>query len=160
MTEIPPFETAVADFSRFLSSRGHPTALIWVFRDDIWRRDRSRVVIRWPVPAATPVLAAKVYSEGRSRGIVGIQAIARAQDMVLATVWFPKYDEDEVQGWSANLKLTIADPLPPTRRVPSFVWPAVRLTPTYRHYQDWEIAIGTRKWAAAEQEDAPVEARS
>lgn len=149
MIEIPPFEGAVEDFTKFLATRGHPTALAWLFRDDIWRRDHLHVSIRWPVPAGTRTLAEKVYGEGRTRGIIGIHAVAQAPDVVFATAWFPKFPEDEVQGWSANLKLSISDPLPPAHRVPSFLWSAVRWTPTYRRYQKWECTIGSRKWAAA-----------
>ena len=149
MGEIPPFEAATDDFKRFLSSRGHPSKLVWVFRDDIWRKSRVHMLVRWPVRPGAPSLAEEVYAQGRSRGIVGIQALAQTPHQVFATVWFPKFAEDEVQGWTANLKLMISDPLAQAHLVRSALWLAIRCMPSYRRYQAWEHGVGTRKWGAA-----------
>ena len=149
MIEIPRFESAVRDFMDFLSSLGHPAAVVWVFRDDIWRRSRDRAFIRWPVPRGARVLVEHVYDQGRTRGIIGVHAIAKARGMTFATAWFPKFPEEEVQGCSAGLKLSIADPLADARLIPSPFWPAIRWTSSYQRYQALECTIGTRKWAAA-----------
>jgi hypothetical protein len=149
MAGIPAYEDATAEFCSFLAGRGHPTAVAWLFRDDIWLRSRERLLVRWPLPSETASLAKKVYEEGRERGIVGLQAIGQTRQVVFATVWYPKFPEDEVQGWSRNLKLSIAEPLAEVRRVPRVFWGIVRWTPSYRRYQRWESLVGTRKWAAA-----------
>jgi hypothetical protein len=149
MVAIPAFDDAMADFGSFLARRGHPTTVTWLFRDEIWARTRERLLVRWPLPSETPALAKKVYGEGQERGIVGLRAIGQTRQMVFATVWYPKLPEDAVQGWSENLKLSIAEPLARVRRVPGALWVLVRRTPSYRRYQRWESQVGTRKWAAS-----------
>jgi hypothetical protein len=149
VTEIPSFDIAVADFVAFLSRRGHPTSVTWVFREDLRPLTSERVLVRRSLPAENQALAQKVFSEGRVRGIVGIDAVAQGSTVTLATVWFPKFPEDELQGWSANLKLAIHDPLPRAYPVPSFLWRCVRATAGYKRYQAQAYGIGTRQWAAA-----------
>lgn len=94
-------------------------------------------------------LARKVFSEGRERGLVEIAAIATAARKVAATVWFPKYEAEEVQGWSRGMKLTICQPLPEARIVGVVRWQLLNLLPSFRRYQRMAFFIGTRKWAAA-----------
>jgi hypothetical protein len=149
MAELPVFEAAVEQLTAFLSGRGHPVALVWVFRDDAWLRYPRDAVIGWPVRPGAPALAKQVYEQGRLRGIVGVDAIAQAPQMTFATVWFPKFPEDEVQGWSRNLKVTIQDPLLRAKLVSRLAWFAIRCTPSYRRYQRSSQFIGTRRWAGA-----------
>lgn len=42
-----------------------------------------------------------------TKGLVEIVAIARGADWTLVTVWYPKYEHEEVQGWSEQMKLSI-----------------------------------------------------
>jgi hypothetical protein len=152
VAELPQFDVAVQDFTRVLSEHGHPTAVVWVFRDDIWRRSSRHVLVRWPVRPGAPVLAERVYEQGRRRGIAAIDAIAHGRTMTFATVWFPKFAEDEVQGWSEDLKLSIADPLVRAELIPSLMWLAIRCMPAYWRYQRSFQWVGTRKWARAAQQ--------
>jgi len=149
MAELPQFDAAVDELTRFLAAHGHPTVIVWVFRDDIWHRPPQRMLIRWPVRPGAPALAQQVYEQGRRRGIVGVDAIAQGPGMVFATVWFPKFPEEEVQGWSANLKVTIVDPLVRAQLISSLAWVAIRCMPGYWRYQTSPQFIGTRKWAGA-----------
>jgi hypothetical protein len=149
MGETSDFNRAVSDFRRFLSGEGHPDDLFWVFRDDLWFRGPKHVLIRYPTPPENPLLAEKVYDEGRGRGLAEITALATAGGRTAATVWFPKHPEEEVQGWSQGIKLVIRQPLPEAKAVGSLAWQIIRQLPGYRRYQRDESFVGSRRWAAA-----------
>lgn len=55
-----------------------------------------------------------------------------------------------VQGWNRGMKLSIADPLPNAKSVGVLKWLCFRLQPKFRHYQRWEVGVGTKAWAAAQ----------
>src|SRR5262245_17085882 len=95
----------------------------------------GRVVLRWPVPAVNADLAARVYADGRKRGLIQLMAVAELPGLTVASAWFPKLPHEEVQGWNRSLMLSVRDPLPRGSRVPSFLWFSVRVTPRYRWYQ-------------------------
>lgn len=98
MAEIPEFEEAVSDFRRFLTSQGQANDIVWVFRDDLWFRGPDDIFMRFAPPEVNESLAMKVYDEGRGYGLVEITAVANANEYVAATVWFPKFPEEVVQG--------------------------------------------------------------
>jgi hypothetical protein len=149
MTQIPPFEKAQWEVSKFLVSQGYPPVLVWVFRDDMYLLGPSRLAVRWPVPDSTQSLVEKVYREGRSRGMIGVRIVGRAAQSVASTVWYPKTSDENSEGWSDRLKLTINTPLPQITRIPSVFWPVARWTSAYRRYQGAQNTIGSREWAAA-----------
>jgi len=149
MHDIPEFEDAVASFRHFLAEQGHPSTIFWVFREDIWRRSPIDVVLRFPSQIRNLALAKKVFAEGREKGLVDIHAIASVDDKVAATVWFPKFTDEEIQGWNSVMKLSIADPLPSAKSVGRLRWLCFRLQPKFRHYQRCESGVGTKAWAAA-----------
>lgn len=149
MNEIPEFQVAISDFRRFLAEQGHANEIVWVFRDDLWFRGPDHVLMRYPPPAGNKPLAEKVYVEGRERGLVGITAVATAGGRVATTVWFPKFPEEEVQGWSHGLKLAIRQPLPTAKVVGGLAWKVVRCLSGYRWYQRNDSFVGSRRWAAA-----------
>jgi hypothetical protein len=149
MNDIPDFEDAVASFRHFLAKEGHPSKILWVFREDIWKRSDD-VVFRSPSQIKSLALARKVFGEGRRKGLVDVHAIATIDDTVLATVWFPKFADEEIQGWNRGMKLSIADPLPSAKSVGGLRWLAFRLQPKFRHYQRCELWVGRRAWAAAQ----------
>jgi hypothetical protein len=120
-----------------------------VFRDDLWFRGPDDVLMRYPLPLGNIPLSEKVYNEGRERGLVGITAVVTTTGHVGATVWFPKFPEEEVQGWSQGLKLAINQPLPVAKVVGGLRWKAFRYLSGYRRYQRHEFGIGSRRWAAA-----------
>ena len=150
MNDIPDFKDAVASFEHFLAEEGHPSQILWVFREDIWRRSSSDVVFRFPSQIENLALAQRVFAEGRKKGLVDVHAIASVDDKVVATVWFPKFAHEEIQGWNRGMKLSIADPLPNAKSVGGLKWLCFRLQPKFRHYQRWEVGVGTKAWAAAE----------
>src|SRR5688572_27735660 len=99
------FDDAVASLQEFLKENNHPTDVFWVFRDDLWRRSQTDVMLRYPSSARNLVLAQKVFSEGSEQGLVEIHAVAIAGDEVAATVWFPKLPNEQVQGWDCGMKV-------------------------------------------------------
>ena len=66
MNDIPSFEDAVTSFKHFLTEQGHPCKLLWVFREDIWKRSPNDVVLRFPSQIKNLVLAKK-FSETVAR---------------------------------------------------------------------------------------------
>lgn len=155
MNDIPGFEEAVALFRSFLAEQGHPTDIFWVFREDIWKRSATGVVLRFPSQTKNLALAKKAFQEGRKRGIVNVHAVATVGYKVAATVWFPKFVE-EIQGWNRGMKLSIAEPLPTAEMVGQFKWLMFRFKLQFRHYQQLDSWIGTKAWATA-QRDARVD---
>jgi len=147
MNDIPEFEDVVALFRHFLADQGHPSTIFWVFREDIWKRSPIDVVLRFPSQIRNLALAKKVFAEGREKGLVDIHAIASVDDKAAATVWFPKFTGEEIQGWNSGMKLSIADPLPSAKSVGRLKWLGFRLQPRFRHYQRSEFGIGTKAWA-------------
>ena len=146
--EIPAFSDAVVMFQRFLAERECGTALVWVFRDDLWQRSMTRIVANIRPTAENAELAASAYAAGRSKGVVEIVAIGTTGNATLASVWYPKLPEETIQGWERGFKRSIREPLPRVRVVGPFVWALVRRLPTFKRYQRLESFIGTRRWAA------------
>ena len=149
MNDIPDFEDALAQFCSFLIENGHSADVFWVFRDDVWKLSPTDVRVRYPSSVESAALAHKVFSEGRDRGLVEIHAIATVADKIAATVWFPKYPNEAVQGWNRGMKLSISEPLPHAKTVGALRWSLLWLLPRFRHYQRAEFVIGTKSWAAA-----------
>lgn len=149
MNDIPNFESALESFRRFLVASGHAADIFWVFREDIWKRSPTDVVLRFPSQNRNLDLARKVFDDGRKKGLVDMHAIATVGNKAAATVWFPKFPDEEIQGWACNMKLSIADPLPRAEIVGRLRWLFFHLLPRFRHYQRAELWVGTKTWAAA-----------
>ena len=149
MNELPQFQEAVSMLERLLVEQRHPVTVQWVFREDLLRRSRYRVLVRVPSRAGNAELAEKVFREGRAKGLVEIVALAKTGRSVAATVWYPKLPGEEVQGWSSGLKVSITEPLPTALAVSATVWPVLQCLPWYRRYQVSGVFVGTREWAAA-----------
>ncbi len=149
MDETEDFERTVSEFRQFLAQSGHPTKLVWVFRDDIWKRAVTDVFVRVPSQRENLALARKVFHEGRAKGLVDVHAVAVVDDAVAATIWFPRTDDEEIQGWNRGTKLTIAEPLVHAKTFGSFRWWLFSFLPRFKNYQAQEFTIGTRSWAAA-----------
>ena len=149
MNDIPEFEKAIERLRRFLAESGHSDDVFWVFREDVWRLSPTEMRVRYPSPSENVALARKVFSEGRDRGLVQITALATAAGKVAMTVWFPKYPEEEVQGWNGGMKIGISEPLPRARPVGLLRWRLLQCLPRFRQFQREAIFIGTKAWAAA-----------
>jgi hypothetical protein len=80
---------------------------------------------------------------------VDIHAVAVAAGQVAATVWFPKYAHEEVQGWNRGMKLSISQPLPRAKTIGALRWSLLGFLPRFRQYQKSDIFIGSIGWAAA-----------
>ncbi len=124
-----------------------PRTVRWVFRDDIVVRYK-KPVLAGPASQDGAGLSEKVFEQGRAKGLVEIYVLGVSANSVLATVWYPKLDGEEVQGWARGFKLSLSNPLPRARVLPSVLWALMRRTPLYRQYQKNARFIGTRKWAA------------
>jgi len=149
MNDIPHFAEAFEQFRQFLARSGHSDQVFWVFRDDVLQVSPGDLRVKYPPSAENAALAQKVFAEGRARGLIEITAIANAGKKVAATVWFPKYPNEEVQGWTVGMKLTISEPLPSAKVVGRLRWCFFTFLPHYRRFQDEAFFIGTRKWAVA-----------
>jgi hypothetical protein len=136
-------------FRRFLAESGHPEEVFWVFRDDIWQLSLTDARVKYPPPAENLILAQKVFEEGRERGLIEITAIATTKQKVAAAVWFPKYPNEEIQGWNRGMKLAISEPLPRAKVVGRLRWWLHWFLPRFRQFQRRAIFIGTKRWAAA-----------
>ena len=138
------FPDAVTSFQNFLKENNHPTDVFWVFRDDLWKRSLTEVLVKYPPSSENLDLAQKVFREGCERGLVDIHAVAIAANRVAATVWFPKFEKEQVQGWDCGMKLSIAQPLLRATIVNPFRWWFFRFAPRFRHYQSFEWTVGTK----------------
>jgi hypothetical protein len=49
------------------------------------------------------------------------------------------------------MKLSIVNPLPSAEMVGQLRWLLLSLKPQFRHYQRFELWVGTKAWAAAQQ---------
>src|SRR5258708_6907092 len=144
--DIPEWSRAVQSFQEFLRSQDWPDAVQWVFRDDILVRGTR--VLAGPASEEQVVLSKRVFEAGRAKGLVELVGIAASPGAVLATVWYPKQEDEEVQGWSRGFKLSVRDRLPRATIMPSIAWALIRRTPSYRRCQRDAHFIGTREWAA------------
>jgi len=151
MNDIPSFDDALESFRRFLAEQRHPNGIFWVFREDIWKLSPDSLLLRIPSRTKNLALAKKVFKEGQRKGLLDLHAIATVGDKVAATVWFPKFEGEEIQGWDRGMKLSIAEPLPEAQLVGSVKWLLFQLKPQFRHYQRFNIWVGTKGWAAAQQ---------
>jgi hypothetical protein len=149
MSDIPDFPEAIVRFRQFLLTTGHSAELFWVFRDDLWQWSPTDVRVKYPLPVFNADLAKKVFTEGRERGLVEIRAVATVGPKVAASVWYPKYPSEEIQGWSDGLKLTISRPLPEAKIIGNFRWWLLRFLPSFQRYQRMAAFIGSREWATA-----------
>jgi hypothetical protein len=146
---IPPFTEAVLQMRRHLAAHNAPEAITWVFRDDVLSTSPERLFVLRPVSEDNPRLTEKVFGEGAAGGLVEIVAIATHAAHTLASVWYPKFPEEEVQGWAVGMKLVIRTPLPRATAIPSSLAWVVRLTPAYRRFNPFGGFIGDRAWARA-----------
>jgi hypothetical protein len=150
MTEFPTFESASDQLRSFLLEQQHPGKLHWVFRDDLFLLSHEVAVVHYPPPLDNITLAEKVYAEGRNKGLVEVSAVAVTKAETFVSVWYPRSEEDEVQGWDTGVKMSIPTPLARARLTKNeFMWKFWQLTPAYRHYQSTASFIGSRAWAAA-----------
>ena len=147
LMDIPEFAVAVEDLRGFLAKHGRPVEVFWVFRDDVWFPRPARAVVRFPPPSSNSVLAEKVYAEGRTRGLVSLDAVAATSDRIAATVWFPKFPEEAVQGWTEGLKRSIREPLPVAQLLGGWRWHVASRLPGNLLRRD--SFLGTKRWAAA-----------
>jgi hypothetical protein len=149
MNDIPNFAEALTQFRRFLGENDLPSDPLWVFRDDVWKLSPTQVWIKYPSSPQNIGLAEKVFADGREKGLVNIHAVAVAAGQVATTVWFPKYEDEGVQGWNRGMKLSISKPLPRAKTIGARRWSLLRLLPRFRQYQNADMFIGTIAWAAA-----------
>jgi hypothetical protein len=149
MNDLPDFGEALTQFRRALSEKGHPSDVFWVFRDDVWKLSPTEVWVKYPSSRPNINLAEKVFAEGREKGLVEVHAVAVAAGRIAATVWFPKYPHEEVQGWNRGMKLSISQPLPRAKTIGALRWLLLGFLPRFRKYQKADMFIGTIAWAAA-----------
>ncbi len=149
-SDVPQFDDAVSQLRRFLADEAYPSEIVWVFREDLYSPS-GRFRVRFPPPPENEALARRVFEAGRARGLVEVSALCRLLSAVAATVWFPANSDEEVQGWSRGLKLSIARPLAEAKLVRSpLSWRLRQLLPAYRLYQDHAAFVASRTRVAAQ----------
>lgn len=79
-SDIPEFGVALERLQRLLSGQGYPTALRWVFRDDLYMASPTVAMLRHPAPAENRALAEKVFVEGRRSGLVERDSYRKSGD--------------------------------------------------------------------------------
>ncbi len=147
---LPEFEKAVTDFRDFLRKEGRSDKLLWVFCDDTWFKAIDDRVIRFPLPAENEQLIRKVYAEAKAKGLASINALATFRDKTVATIWFPKFEHEEVEEWNIGLKLSIRNPLPEATSVRPLLWSLLTKLPGFRRsFRENDWLIGSREWARA-----------
>jgi len=145
---IPPFAEAVSQLRDFFVSQGVPSQLRWVFLDDVLHVGPTGLVLLEPSNPEADELAAKVYADGAAHGLVQLVAIGTHNGEALTSAWFPKYPDEQVQGWEAGLKLSIKQPLPEALAVPRWLAGLFRLSPGYRAFSAARRTdLGTYQWA-------------
>jgi hypothetical protein len=148
--EIPSFSIAVEQFREFLQRNGAPSSIVWTFRDDLCPRSANRFLVRPDSRGENERLCEKVFGEAKHKGLVEISAVAASERMTAATIWYPRTERDEVQGWNQGMKLSVIQPLPRAEVIDSaFFWQLVRFSPAFRRYQADAAFVGTREWAVA-----------
>jgi hypothetical protein len=69
MTEILKWDEALDQFKDFLRSRSQPIEIEWVFREDIWRRNAQKILVRYPVDKNNIDLCRHVFEGGRKKDL-------------------------------------------------------------------------------------------
>jgi hypothetical protein len=136
--------------AEFLGSEGKSDTIVWVFKDDLFLSDPETAFVRHPLPSETDTLAEKVYNEGRRKGLVELSAIAASPNQTFVSIWYPRSEDEEIDGWDTGVKMSISDPLANAVLVTSRLeWWFWRKLPPYRRYQKDALWIGSRAWARA-----------
>ena len=148
MDEPQSWPHIVAELQKRLATKGYPTKLWWVFREDILEFEKCPIVLCRRPKKENGALAEKVYQRGRSLGFVRIVALARVLNRTVATVWYPDVTEGEFQTWGRGSWIKIRKPLRRGVWIPRLFWIFVKGTVSYRGYQSNNWTVGTRRWAA------------
>ena len=149
MSSVPSFEAATAELQQLLASLTLSTRVAWLFREDVWFLRYDRAFVTRALHADNLRLASQVYVAGSQRGLVEVVATIQFGGLVGATVWYPHLPDEQAQGWSQGLKVSVRSPLPLARTIPGSIWPFLRLAPAFRRYQRFNGFIPTRTWAAS-----------
>lgn len=154
MHDIPSFTEACSEFQAFLRDQGAPTRLQWVFREDFYSFGPSHHCIRWPVPSENASLAAALFEQGRSRGLVELTARFSIGSAVAVSVLAPQ--PDEMQGWSQGFKLCKLTPFAEATPVLSALrWAMHRWRAPYQRFQKYSEFVPCRQSAAQHTDQAP-----
>jgi hypothetical protein len=108
VTALPSFEEAVGDLQRFLAFHRHPTAILWVFREDIWLPRSSRLIVFEQDTRLAEALVAERYAQAQVAGLGELTALGGTPTHSAVGACFP--GPDAIQGWNSGLKLSIRDP--------------------------------------------------
>lgn len=148
--ELPDFSDAAASLQEFLASHSRPTSIVWAFAEDYYTPSVVQHWVRWPLPRENEELARGTYAAGRTRGLVELCAQFHTEGFAVATVFAPR--QDQIQGWSAGLRLAIREPWVEARAVRSRArWWWHRHMGRYRHWQAHQELVARRADVAVAQ---------
>jgi len=108
MSDIPPFDQAVARYQDFLASLRLPGEIQWIFREDISVKYWGRTWVRVPIPAINLVCARQLYDVGRQRDIgVLLNLFCILNQTACCYVWIPNNEEEANRMLLRGLKLSV-----------------------------------------------------
>jgi len=137
MKAFPSFDVAVDGFKEFLSANEIPTAIQWVFREQMYEK-RGAFFVAVPLPHSNTEIAARAYDHGVRQEQIAISAVATFADKAAATIWFPVTEQDRPQGWENGLRYTIRQPLHLVRELPvGWRWSLHQMSRAFRRYHSF-----------------------
>jgi hypothetical protein len=144
---IPTFSEAVGQLKGLLARLAYSDAeLLWVARDDFYAVRFGWYYLAPSIPPSTEVDLAAYYERGREKGLVSVKALFDLPCKVGCSVWFPETPEEEVQGWSSGLRVSVATPMPIAALVNSPVsWWLHRWCSNYSNFQRLFPSAPTRQ---------------
>ena len=142
MKKLLAYNDAVLASQEFITSKSKSIELRWIFREQIFQPNQSRMYIHLPKNGRMQHLAEKAYNHGRKRNIVEMKVIAYLEELSVVTVWYPQTDRDIPQGWDHGLKFSIRMNMSQVKIICSNLqWKFYELVPAYRRYQKYESFI-------------------
>jgi len=133
---MPDWEAALDRFRLFLDAAGHPTSIVWLFREDFYSPSLSRHFVRWPLPDSNGELARGRYEGARRRGHgVGFRAQfgVEGESTTAASLFVPAELWRDAAHAGGELGISAAAPLPSATPVRNrLAWWLHRKTGAYR----------------------------
>jgi len=140
--QIPLFFDAVKNFKFLLKSLSYPSSICWVFRDDIYEKRINETIVHIPIPENRVELIEKAYNNGRKKGMVKMQGLCSIGPTTVSTVWYPKTEEDRIQGFEYGINVSVRNPFCPAKTVEDKYWWLLKtFSPAYKQYHRFDHHI-------------------
>lgn len=108
--EIPDFDSALSQFSRFLANSGFSQEVLWVWREDVIVKGRS-MHVRVPLPDRNRACAEARYAVGRELGYgVCLQMFALLDSKPCCFVRFASSEREAGDTFTSGLTFKLSSP--------------------------------------------------